>query len=51
MIVGSTPANPIDRIVAIGLIPFFSAVSFDINNIDVAAAFRGDELPAVITPC
>jgi hypothetical protein len=50
MMVGSTPANPIDRIVARGFIPFFLAVSLDINTMDVAPAFNGDEIPAVITP-
>ena len=50
MIVGSTPANPMDRIVAKGLIPFFFAVSLDMRIMEVAAAFKGEEFPAVMTP-
>ncbi len=50
IMVGSTPAKPMERIVASGLMPFFFAVSFDMRIMDVAAAFRGEEIPAVITP-
>ena len=50
IMVGSTPANPMERIVASGLMPFFLAVSLDIKTMDVAAAFKGEEIPAVMTP-
>jgi len=49
MMVGSTPAYPMDRMVA-RVDAFFFAVSLDMSTMDEAAALRGDELPGVITP-
>jgi len=36
--------------VAMGCIPFFLAVSLDIRIMEAAAAFKGEEFPAVTTP-
>ena len=50
MMVGSTPAQAMDTMVAKGLSLYSLAFSFDISIMAVAPAFNGDELPAVICP-
>ena len=47
---GSTPAQPIDLIVANGLSPASLAFSRDIKSIAPPPEFNGDEFPAVIFP-
>src|SRR5512136_3050115 len=48
--VGSTPAQPMDTILARGLRPYFLAFFLDISIMALAPAFSGEELPGVICP-